>query len=200
MDESKLIYIVALMGDLLGGFPTGVVLSRGKYGLDVREMGSGNIGATNITRVFGWYAGVLTFVIDFLKGWLPLLAIRYFFPREPWLLTVAGAFLVLGHCYSPYLKLHGGKGVATSFGCLLAVAPWSAVAAGAVYALLLATVKISAVGSLGGIAAAMLYALLFGPDKYARCLVYAISFVVVIRHRSNIFRLIGGVKSRKGKS
>src|SRR5271154_6882488 len=87
---------------ILGSFPTGVVLSRRKYGIDVREMGSGNIGATNVTRVFGWYAGVLVFVVDFLKGCLPVWLARHYAIGQPWLAVTVGVAVVLGHCFSLY--------------------------------------------------------------------------------------------------
>lgn len=189
----------AALGYFIGGFPTGVVLSRGKYGIDVREMGSGNIGATNITRVFGWYAGVLTFVVDAAKGLVTLLLIRRFWPYEPWLLTITGAFLVFGHCFSPYLKFRGGKGVATSLGCMAAVSPWCAGIAAAVYVTLLAVSRISAIGSLGGVASALVYIWFSDPAQYVKCLIYAVSFVVVVRHRSNIVRLVEGFKAKRSK-
>lgn len=193
-----MVYLASvLLGYLIGGFPTGVVLTRKRYGLDVREMGSGNIGATNVTRVFGWYAGLLVFVVDFLKGFLPLLLLNKFFPNEPWLLTLTAAFLVLGHCFSPFLKFRGGKGVATSFGCITLVAPWCALSVGLVYAVLLITTKISAVGSLGAILGALVYLLVANPPPHVTYLVLGIAVVVVVRHRQNIFRLIDTIKKRR---
>lgn len=191
-------WLFALGGYLVGGFPTGVVLTRRKYGIDVREMGSGNIGATNVTRVFGWYAGVLTFLIDAAKGFVPLWLIARYLPGDPWVLALTGACLVLGHCFSPYLRLHGGKGVATSLGCLLAVVPGAALAAAVVYVALLATVRISAVGSLGGIAATLIWASIVRPPPPATTLVLAIAFIVVVSHQSNIRRLLDGFRRRAG--
>jgi glycerol-3-phosphate acyltransferase PlsY len=194
-----LYWLFALAGYLLGSFPTGVVLSRRRYGIDVREMGSGNIGATNVTRVFGWYAGILVFVADFLKSFLPLYYIRNYFPDSPWLLTSTGAALVLGHCFSLYLKGRGGKGVATSFGCLAVVAPGMALFSASAYLVLLLTTRISAVGSLGGLVVTWIYLAILEPPGYLTALVAAISVVVIIRHRSNIRRLIETVKARSKK-
>lgn len=193
-------FLFSLLGYLIGSFPTGVVLTRRKFGIDVREMGSGNIGATNVTRVFGWYAGGLVFAIDFVKGLVPLLLLRKYFPEDAWLLTLVGTALVLGHCFSAYLKFGGGKGVATSLGCLMAVVPVAALIAAGVYVLLLVTVKISAVGSLGGIIAALIYLAIVQPPWPAVTLVLAISFVVVLRHRSNIQRLTADLKNKKTKA
>ncbi|MBM4304653.1 MAG: glycerol-3-phosphate 1-O-acyltransferase PlsY [Deltaproteobacteria bacterium] len=178
---------------LLGGFPTGVVLTKRKFGLDVREMGSGNIGATNVTRVFGWYAGLLVFLIDFLKGYVPLLLIQRFFSSEsPWLLTWSGLALVCGHCFSPYLKFKGGKGVATSLGCLAYLAPVGALVGVIVYAIALSVTRISAVGSLGGVLALWIYLAVAKIDMPSTVFVLLVSVIVVSRHHENIRRLIKG--------
>lgn len=197
MDLTTRYIVWGVLGYLMGSFPTGVVLTRNKYGLDVREMGSGNIGATNVTRVFGWYAGALVFLIDFLKGLFPLLFLRYWYPHDAWVLTITGTSLVLGHCFSAYLRLGGGKGVATSLGCLLAVVPWAAVLGGLVYVLLLVTVKISAVGSLGGILAVLIYLGIVPPPQPAVVLVLAISTIVILRHHTNIKRLISDFRTKR---
>ena len=152
--------LFSIAGYLIGSFPTGVVLSRKKYRIDIREMGSGNIGATNITRVFGWSAGIFTLLVDFLKSFLPLYWLHFKYPMESWLLTSVGIALVLGHCFSVFLRFKGGKGVATSLGCLIVVAPQLALIGSITYFLLLVVTKISAVGSLGGIGVALTSALL----------------------------------------
>ncbi len=192
--------LFGLAAYLIGSFPTGVVLSRKKYGLDVRDMGSGNIGATNITRVFGWYAGAMVFLVDFLKGWGPVAWITLRHPEDPWLKTVVGASLVLGHCFSAYLRLRGGKGVATSLGCLLAVLPWAATAGGVAYLILLLVTRISAVGSLGGIIVVLGYLVWNPPALPQLTLVLLVSALVVIRHDSNIRRLWGDLKKRKRRT
>lgn len=190
---------LAIAAYLLGSFPTGVVLSRRKYGIDVREMGSGNIGATNVTRVFGWYAGVIVFCADFFKGFLPLYALQKYLPEEIWLPTLVGALLVLGHCFSVYLKGRGGKGVATSFGCLAAVDPWMAFFSGVGYLAFLIGTRISAVGSLAGLVITWIYLAVTQPSRQVIVLVFAISVVVVIRHRSNIRRLLDSARTRAAK-
>lgn len=182
--------LVAAGGYLLGGFPTGVVLSRKKYGIDVREMGSGNIGATNVTRVFGWYAGVFVFLIDFVKGFLPIWFIYREFPQEHWLASVAAVALVAGHCFSPYLKGRGGKGVATSFGCLSILAPWGALIAAAVYFVCLLVFRISAVGSLWSVGSILIYLNWVKPEASVQGAIYGICFFVLIRHYPNIIRLL----------
>lgn len=186
-------FLIFLVCYLLGGFPTGVVLTKRKYGLDVREMGSGNIGATNVTRVFGWYAGLLVFVIDFFKGYLPLWAVqRYLVPSSSLSLAVGGIALILGHCFSPYLKFKGGKGVATSLGCLTYFIPQGAAVGLVVYGIALAITRISAVGSLSGMLAVWAYILWSGAEPVLTVFVFLISAIVIGRHHQNIRRLIKG--------
>jgi len=163
-------------------------------------MGSGNIGATNVTRVFGWYAGVLVFLVDFLKGWAPVAWVSLRYPDDPWLRTGVAASLVLGHCFSAYLRFRGGKGVATSLGCLLAVMPWAAAWGGGVYVALLLITRISAVGSLGGILAVLIYLGWKQPPTPDIVLVAATSLLVVIRHKPNIERLWGDFQKKRSQA
>ena len=190
---------VAVVSYLLGGFPTGVIVSRRRYGLDVREAGSGNMGATNITRVFGWYAGVFVFVVDFLKGSLPVGLLQYYCPDKPGLEAIAGISAVLGHCFSPYLKFKGGKGVASSFGALVMLCPVAAVIAGVTYLVMLMMTKISAIGSLLGLLVVIAYVFLMNEQMYLKVTVVGMAVVVLVRHWSNIRRLVGGIQTKGDK-
>jgi len=187
----------AVLGYLIGSFPTGVVLSKRKYRIDVREMGSGNIGATNMARVYGWYAGLITLSIDFLKGFLPLLYLKTNYSSYPWLITIAGASLVLGHCFSLFLSFRGGKGVATSFGCVVAVLPEAALVSLAFYLLLIWRTKIGAVGSLGGIIVTFIYTMVVQPVRPITVLILIVCATVLIRHHSNIRRLLADFVKKK---
>ncbi|MBY0370811.1 glycerol-3-phosphate 1-O-acyltransferase PlsY [bacterium] len=180
--------VLPLLAYLLGSFPTGVVLSRRKFGIDVREMGSGNMGATNVLRNFGWKAGLATFLIDGLKGYLAVALTQAWGVPELTLITALA--VVIGHCFPIFLGFRGGKGVATTMGCFFAVSPglgiWMAVAyVGALWAS-----RISAIGSLVGVFVACLYATVHPGAAPYRTLVYAVSGVVWLRHYSNIRRLI----------
>jgi acyl phosphate:glycerol-3-phosphate acyltransferase len=192
-------FLCALGAYLIGSYPTGVFLTRRKYGLDVRDMGSGNIGATNVTRVFGWYAGALTFLVDFMKGMVPLYFIKKYFPDKPWALAVVATFLVIGHCYSFYLGFRGGKGVATSLGCTVLIAPWCALASGISYVAFLVITKISAVGSLAGLLAAFIYILIERPPTHVVVLIMSCSLIVLWRHKENIRRLRETIRTRRKK-
>lgn len=191
MDATSTLIALGAGAYLIGSFPTGVVLSRRKYRIDVREMGSGNIGATNVTRVFGWYAGALTLVVDFVKGFVPMYLTRRYFPGLEWAPTVVGLGLVVGHCFSVYLGFRGGKGVATGFGCVAAFDPLFSLGLAAVYVILLLVTRISAVGSLGGVAASLAYLFMKKPDPPFSLMLLGICGIILIRHVKNIRRLIG---------
>lgn len=190
-------FILSIVCYLIGSFPTGVVITKQKYGLDVREMGSGNIGATNVTRVFGWYAGIVTLLVDFAKGFVPLWLLNRYMPGDPWILTVAALSLVLGHCFSFYLKFQGGKGVATGLGTVVAVLPWCGLVAVIVYLIVILASRISALGSLSGILSSLIYLSISPPDLPTIVLVAGVSGVVVICHWSNIKRLLFEKKESK---
>lgn len=193
--ELNIYYLAVFVGAyFIGGFPTGVALSRHRYGLDVRGVGSGNIGASNITRTFGWFAGVLTLVIDALKGAVPLVFVLRYFPNDLWMATTCGIGVVVGHCFSPYLKFRGGKGVATSLGVVAVVMPYAALVGLGAYAILLAISRISAVGSLAGLGSVIVYVITTNADDAIKVLVYTISAIVFIRHYSNVRRIADDLK------
>ncbi len=182
--------LIFLGAYLIGSFPTGVVLSRQKYGMDVREMGSGNIGATNVTRVFGWYAGIVTLLIDFAKGYVPIFLLHRFYPAQEWLLTFASISLVVGHCFSIFLKFQGGKGVATGLGTVMVLSPVCGAIAIGVYAVVVLVSKISALGSLAGILSCVVFLWKTEPPEPILFLIAGVSSIVLARHTGNIKRLI----------
>lgn len=188
--------MIAAISYFVGGFPTGVIISRRRFGIDVREIGSGNIGATNVTRAFGLGAGLFVFVFDFAKGLIPMLVVQSLFPTDPWVESITGTGLVVGHCFSPYLRFRGGKGVATSLGVVSAVMPIAALCAASTYLVFLAITKISAVGSLAGVAVLLISIPFADVGREIRLLVVSIAFIIIVRHRGNISRLIEPLKKR----
>lgn len=177
---------------LLGAIPFGVVVSRLFFRRDLRAEGSGNIGAANALRALGKRGAVAVLALDALKGSLPVIAGRAFGGME---LAAALAFAaILGHCFSPFLNFRGGKGVATNFGAVIALA-WPA---GGVFAVLwLATVIVTGYSSAGSMLAtiAMAPTLWFLDGAAGGIYGLASAILIVFMHRSNIGRLLNGTES-----
>ncbi|MCP3163105.1 glycerol-3-phosphate 1-O-acyltransferase PlsY [Myxococcus qinghaiensis] len=187
---------LVLLGYLAGSIPFGVLLTRWLRGVDVRQSGSGNIGATNVTRVAGKKLGAVVLVLDAVKGALPVALALRLVPDLPTVHVLVGLAAVLGHVYPVWLKLHGGKGVATALGVLLVLAPLAALAAGAAYITLFAVWRVSSLGSLAAGATAV------GTSAFtARAAEYAglsaVLFALMLwTHRSNIGRLLRRTERR----
>ena len=204
-----LVFIVVL-AYLVGSIPFGYLIGRA-YGKNIRKEGSGNIGATNVTRVVGPWQGRLCFLLDFLKGALPvLLASRYYgFVGIPSML--AGAAAVVGHMFPIYLGFRGGKGISTAGGVALALSPLSVLAAAVVWVAVFLLTRYVSVASIAAAAALPLTAaVLFLTDKARMTLAVLVFFcllgaLAIWKHRANIDRLRKGTelrfggKERKGK-
>jgi glycerol-3-phosphate acyltransferase PlsY len=189
---------------LFGSIPFGLLLTRALAGVDVRQVGSGNIGATNVSRAAGPAAGIATLILDAAKGALPVLAAATFLdPAGPgggtWP-AAAGVAAFLGHLFPPWLRFRGGKGVATALGVALALSPWVALAAVVAFAAVLAATRIVSVSSLAGAAtcAGGMLAAQGGrsPASWAAAFMAA---AMVVRHRANIARLARGQEQRLGR-
>ncbi|HET9752636.1 MAG TPA: glycerol-3-phosphate 1-O-acyltransferase PlsY [Myxococcales bacterium] len=174
---------------LCGSIPFGLLITRAASGKDVRTVGSGNIGATNVARAAGKPAAVATLVLDAVKGLVPvLLAARS--PAAPPLLAPACAVAaVVGHCFPPWLRFRGGKGVATGLGVALALAPWAALAGALTWAVLFKLFRISSIGSLSGMAVALAVAALTS-GRPALVGMAGVALLILIRHQANIRRLL----------
>ena len=188
--------IALVIGYALGSIPFGLLLTRMAGLGDIRAVGSGNIGATNVLRTGRRDIAALTLLLDAGKGAVAVLALRYWAGELPAL--IAGVAAVFGHCTSPWVGFRGGKGVATALGVTLA---WSWIAGLACCAVWLAAAflsKRSSVGSLAAMAAAplFLYYLNGWQAAVAGLVVAAIAFV---RHRANIARLFAGTEPRIGQ-
>lgn len=178
-----------LVGYLLGSIPFGVLIARWRAGVDVRQAGSGNIGATNVARVAGRKLGVLVLVLDAAKGALPAWGATALFPGEAWVHAGVGLAAFLGHVFPPWLKFKGGKGVATALGVLVVLEPYAALAAFAAYAGMVGAWKKSSLGSLtGGVVALTVAFMSHRPREYAylTALLFAL---MLFTHRGNIKRL-----------
>jgi len=183
---------LALVGSYLSGsIPFGLIVVRLLANKDVREIGSGNIGATNVARAAGRPAAIGTLVLDAVKGLAPTLLALRFAPELGWELAVplCGALAVVGHCFPVWLGFRGGKGVATGLGVALALAPWAALAGAATWLVLYKLLRISSVGSLAGVAVALVVAGFTAPRSSLLGFA-AVALVIVVRHKSNLERLL----------
>jgi glycerol-3-phosphate acyltransferase PlsY len=187
---------------LVGSIPTGYLLGQAR-GLDIRQHGSGNIGATNVWRVMGARWGLVAFASDFLKGFLPLYLVRTLsFPEggsgsAALLLVICGLAAIIGHNYTPWLGFKGGKGIATSAGVLAALMPWVLAVALSLWIIAVLVTRTVSIGSL--LAAAVLppLAAWFYPREWIYFgLATLAGGLAAWRHRSNIQRLLAGTESR----
>jgi glycerol-3-phosphate acyltransferase PlsY len=185
-----------LLGYLAGSVPFGVLLTRWLRGVDVRQSGSGNIGATNVTRVAGKKLGAVVLLLDALKGALAVALALWLMPESPRVHAAVGLAAFLGHVYPVWLKLHGGKGVATALGVLGVLAPLAALGGALVYAGLVAAWRVSSIGSLaGGVTAVAVASLTTRAPEYAW--LSALLFALILwTHRSNIQRLLRHTERR----
>jgi len=185
---------------LLGAIPTSYLVVRLVKGQDLRRLGSGNLGATNLYRTLGWRYAIPVGLFDLLKGMVPVVV---FGPRaggEPLVPLLLGLAALLGHVFSVFVRFRGGKGVATGAGIVLGLAPWAFLAAFAVWAVVVAATGYVSLGS-------MLAAILLPPAVYflhpeRRDLVWLFALIaalIVFFHRANIKRLAAGTEHRFGR-
>ncbi len=195
MPSLSLALVVVTVAYLLGSIPFGYLLVRFVRKEDIRAMGSGNIGATNVARSGAKGLGILTLVLDLSKGLVAVLIARHVAPGSgaaPSDLAVAAAVAaVLGHVFPVWLRFRGGKGVATALGVFLALAPAVALAAVIVFALLVAITRIVSLASIAAAAMIPLFAMILVPDRSPVYLggVLFIAVLVIVKHRANIARL-----------
>lgn len=175
---------------LLGSIPFGLILAR-RRGVDVRQVGSGNIGATNVARNLGKKLGLAVLVLDVAKGAIPVLALRWLpIETHPLLVMAVGIAPILGHCFPVWLRLHGGKGVATALGVFLALEPAVAGLAVAVFALIYALFRVVSLGSMGASVAVPVLLWALGRPAPEVALGVMGAAVIVVQHRQNIRRLL----------
>lgn len=193
---SLISYLIASY--LLGAIPTSYLVGRCVRGIDLRREGSGNLGATNAFRVMGWKLALPVLIFDLLKGWFP----AYYFPGlagvgDEWALAF-GAAAIFGHVFSIYMRFRGGKGVATSAGVFLAIAPIAALAGLLVWGALVAATRIV---SLASIVAALVVPLVVWLEQGSGAVLWlaiAMAAFVIYAHRANIRRLLAGTEHRFG--
>jgi len=219
MDPVLRLIIIIVQSYLIGSIPTALIISKTFFGYDIRSKGSGNMGSTNVFRVMGWKWGLTVQILDILKGFVAVGLVAYFFStdmpfvnRTPFedatvVKFIAGLCAVIGHIWSVFANFKGGKGINTSVGLLIAMAPVEvAVAAGIFLVLLFASGYVS----LGSIVAAVAvpgtmafrYNILGVQIEGYHFMVHAfivLALLVIFAHRSNIKRLLAGTENRFAK-
>jgi glycerol-3-phosphate acyltransferase PlsY len=192
-------YLAALtFGYLVGSIPFGVVLTRLAGTDDLRSIGSGNIGATNVLRTGHMGLAAATLLCDVLKGTVAVLVMDWLWGRDHALIAGLGAFL--GHLFPVWLKFRGGKGVATYLGILLGLVPWPGAAAfAAIWLVVAALTRYSSLAAL--VASAATPAVLWASDDRQEALLFVLlTIIVFVMHRANIVRLATGTEAKIGGS
>lgn len=182
---------------LLGSVPFALVISRVFFRIDIREHGSGNVGATNVVRVLGRGPGIACFLLDFLKGLVPTWLGGHF-GLPWWAVLLLGVATILGHSRSVFLRFTGGKSVATGAGVIVALSPWVGLSALAVWAVVFALGRIVSLGSILAAASLPLLMVLFREPVPYVVFSVVVALYVILRHRSNIERLLKGQEQRMG--
>jgi len=181
----------------VGAVPVGYLVGRAWGASDIRQQGSGTIGATNVLRTLGRVPAILTLLVDILKGYLAAAVGGALAPGHA--AAVAAVAAVAGNCWSQFLGFRGGKGVATGLGALLRLAPLATLAALPVFVAVVATTRWVSLGSLLGAACVPLGALVLGSPPGVVLAAAAIAGLVIVRHRDNIGRLLAGKEHRLGE-
>lgn len=190
---------LAIVAYLLGSIPFGLLIARSR-GVDIRSQGSGNIGATNVFRVIGKGWGIFTFVLDALKGFVP----AFFFPLivnldGEWG-VLFGLAAILGHAFPVFLKFKGGKGVATSAGMLIGVAPLAVLVGFVCWVICMVVSRYVSLSSIVAVIAVAITVWLRGDKKLIVNIALTLLAVLVIwLHRANVRRLLNGTENRFGK-
>ena len=207
--STVILIAVAIVSYLIGAIPWGYLIGK-RHGLDIRKLGSKNVGATNVTRVVGKWNGRLCFLLDFLKGFLPVFVVTIL--REKDIISdeyqiiqmVAALSTVVGHIFPVYLWFRGGKGISTAGGAILALAPYSFAIAGIVWVVVYLLSRYVSLASISAATVMPICATLINwlkPDLYPRSpyvlgLLYFLAVMAILKHSGNIKRLLNGTENR----
>ncbi len=206
---------IVLVAYLLGSFPTGYIAVKQLKGIDIREVGSGSTGATNVLRTLGKGPGAFVFLIDCLKGVLAIFLIYWMFEFapiqnfipptvdvenwKPWMVILAGTATILGHSKSIFLGFTGGKSVASGLGILLAMNWQVALATLGVFAIVLGISRIVSLGSICGAATVSIFMVIWHQPLPYILFTMVGGLFVILRHRSNIERILAGTEAKLGQ-
>ncbi len=201
--------LAALAGYLLGSIPTGYLVAAAR-GLDIRSVGSGNIGATNVFRYLGVPAGIFVLLSDAFKGWLAVVVVTRILSswlqmpggllEREWMTIIAGLSAILGHNYTCWLHFKGGKGIATSAGVLLALVPWAFLMILGIWIIIFALTRYVSLASICAAAALPFSAWLTRQSSTIVLIMALMGALAIYKHKANIQRLLRGTENRIGKS
>jgi glycerol-3-phosphate acyltransferase PlsY len=191
------IFATIVIGYLLGSIPFGFILVRSFRGEDIRQVGSGNIGATNVARSSP-LLGIFTLALDALKGFGAVALTLFLFPERPVLAAAVALSAIAGHMFPVWLRFRGGKGVATGLGSFILLAPKAVLLAAVIFAAIVLTFRYVSLGSIVAVIVFPLCALLLSPhlDNRAIFIITAASLLIVVKHHANIRRLMAGTEPR----
>ena len=185
---------------LVGAIPMTLIVARVGAGVDLRTVGSGNLGATNLYRTLGWKYAIPAGVFDIAKGALPTLLLPPRVGTADWLPLAIGAAAVVGHVFSAFVRFRGGKGVATAAGVVLALAPLPVLISFVVWAVLVKTTGYVSLGSIAGAIVFPVAAWLIGAgNRWVVPVGAVLAAFIVFNHRSNVARLLAGTENRFGR-
>lgn len=206
MRPELLFLLVLVLGYGVGSIPFSLLIAKWVKGIDLRKVGSGNVGATNVGRAIGWKWGVLALLLDALKGLLPTAFLPQLLqgqstPLDTHLAVLAGAAAIAGHLFPVWLGFRGGKGVATALGVILVLAPWGTLCAAIAFLILIGITRIVSVGSIMAALSFALFELvkggteLWSPESWSLGVFsVVVPLAIIVMHRSNIRRLLSGTE------
>ena len=187
--------ILLIAAYLIGSIPTGLILGKGIWKKDLRQYGSHNIGATNAWRILGRKAGILVFILDFLKGQIGVLLGAWMF-ASPGAMVLGGFAAIIGHMFPIFLGFKGGKGVATALGVIAALMPKVTVIVFVVWLVLVTITRYVSIGSIVAAVLAPILAAIFNEPTIYFLFVLIIAVIIVLRHKENIRRLKAGRENK----
>lgn len=194
-----MILILFLFAFFFGSIPWGYIIGKLK-GIDLRQVGSGNIGTTNVLRAIGKKEALITLLLDISKGVIPVLVVKMIpsYGDNLFLIGLTGVFSILGHCYTPFLKFKGGKGVATAIGVLLAYMPLAGLITILIWIITFKISKISSLSALISFALLPINVYLLNYPEEIKLFAFLFTAVIYLRHIQNIKRLLTGSELKIG--
>jgi glycerol-3-phosphate acyltransferase PlsY len=194
-----MIILVILISYILGSIPFGYIISKLFKKIDIRDYGSGNIGATNTLRILGPFVASIVLIGDMGKGYFSIYLSRLISHDSIFILTMAGLAVICGHDWSLFLKFKGGKGVATTFGVILAFNPMISMLAAIVWGIVIITTRYASLSSISAVISIIIFTILFKQPYEYIIFSMIILILTIFRHKENIKRLKLGNESKIGE-